>query len=118
MKARFKVSGKQELGFWLRAFQMEFVIEQAQAEVIAGKRLESAVCPIISEYQCGRWYWQLFLMPKVDALGLVDGAGYLWLSDTGPEREEQIKEVVKLAKGVVPWDVVSKRTVIGTPKET
>jgi hypothetical protein len=117
MKARFKVQGKQELGFWLRAFQMEFVIEQAQAEVIAGKRLESAVCPIISEYQVGRWWWQMFLVPTVDALGLLDGNGYLWLSDTGVEREEQIREVAKLAKGAIPWDLVAKRTVMETPRE-
>lgn len=117
MKARFKVRGKEELQFWLRAFQMGFVIEDAQAEVMAKPDLESAVTPIISEYQVGRWYWQLFLMPKVDALGLLDGAGYLWLADTGPEREEQIKEVAKLAAETVPWKQVDRRTVIQTPKE-
>lgn len=118
MKARFKIQGRQELQFWLRAFQMEFAVEHGQATVASGgPETGSAVCPIISEYQCGRWYWQLFLMPEVDALGLVGGNGVLWLTTEQKEREEQIAECAKLANDVLPKTVNQKILLSETPKE-
>lgn len=97
MKGRLDISGKEEMQFWLRAFQMEMPIEHARKSVNADPAIKLASVPIITEYECGRLYWQLCLCPQVDQLGLKGGDGRIWVSDNQADREQQTEECAELA---------------------
>lgn len=116
MKAQFKVEGKAEVQFWIRAFQFDDAIEHAQQSVL--EKAKAATVPIVSEYNCGRFFWQLFIIAEVDALGLTGGRGVLWLTTDPKIREEQVEECAKLANDILGGVKVHKKFVLPeTPTE-
>jgi hypothetical protein len=103
--------------FWLRAFQMEMAIEHAQKTINADPRVKQAAVPIISEYECGRFYWQLCLCPQVDALGLKGGDGRIWVADDMTDRDAQVEECAKLGGELLDGLKIHQSWTMDTPKE-
>lgn len=118
MKGKFNVKGKTEMQFWIRAFQMEMPIEHAQ-KALNERHAEAEHCmiPIISEYEVGRLFFQMCLIPKVDRLGLADGEGRVWVSDAA-DREAMVEECAEVASDLLDGVPIDESYQIDTPKET
>lgn len=96
MLIKMPVKGKREIQFWVHAFHLEQDIEQVTTVLNKDVRRKSAFCPIIATYQAGVMFFHFILGATVDALGLVDGIGQVWLStnkEHGDEAEKQWREM-------------------------
>lgn len=96
MLVKMPVRSKPEIQFWIHAFHLEKDIEEITKLLNQDVRRKSAFCPIITEYEAGIMYFHLILGARVDALGLVDGIGQVWLSTNKEHREEAEKEWRKM----------------------
>ena len=104
--------------FWLRAFQMETPIKHAQDSINAEPRIKYCSVPIISEYECGRLWWQMCLCPEVDQLGLRGGEGRIWVTDNLDDRDEQVEECAELARELLDGlKIRPALMVMDSPKE-
>jgi hypothetical protein len=118
MRGRMDIMGKVEMQFWLRAFMMEAPIQHAQNTINADPRIKTCAVPIISEYECGRYWWQMCLCPQVDALGLKGGEGRIWVADNLTDRDAQVEECAELAGELLDGLKVHQSwTIVDTPKE-
>lgn len=88
MLIKMPVKGKAETQFWVRAFQLEDDIQKIVQMLHEGDpRRRTAFAPTISEHEAGSVFWVFILGISVDALGICDGLGYIWLT-TGQEHKE------------------------------
>lgn len=92
MLIKMPVMGKQEVQFWVHAFHLEEEIEQVTKMLNQDVRRKNAFAPIITEYDAGSIHFHILLGPRIDALGLVDGIGKIWLSTNKEHRDVAEKE--------------------------
>lgn len=92
MLIKMPVKGKQEIQFWVHAFHLEKDLEHVTVLLNQDLRRKTAFCPIITTYRAGVMFFHIILGSTVDALGLVDGMGQIWLSTNKEHAEEAEKE--------------------------
>jgi hypothetical protein len=77
-------NNKSELRFWIRVFELEPQIAEAQAHFKAHQESEGsawAAVPIINKYVSGDLTWFYVLIIEVDILGVAGGTGIIWYAD-------------------------------------
>jgi hypothetical protein len=85
------VKNKQEMQFWIRAFQLEGEIAKVVALLTEKAERKTAFVPIIAEHFAGSYRYAFILGVKIDVLGLVDGQGLVWLTNNKSHFGEAIK---------------------------
>jgi hypothetical protein len=78
-------NNKAELQFWIRVFELEGQITEAQlhfnAQQQGSKQPGWAAVPIISHYVSGDLTWFYVLIIDLDLLGVAGGTGIIWFAD-------------------------------------
>jgi hypothetical protein len=72
---------KAELRFWIRVFELEGQLAEAQAHFNAEQGTKGAAVPIISHYVSGDLTWFYVLIIDLDMLGVAGGTGIIWYGD-------------------------------------
>lgn len=92
MLVKMPVKGKPEIQFWIHAFHLEKDIETVVNFLNNDVRRKTAFCPIITTYEAGEMHFHILLGASVDAVGLVNGFGRIWLSTNKEHRADAEKE--------------------------
>jgi hypothetical protein len=95
------VKNKQEVQFWIRAFQLEGEIAKVVSLLAEKDVRKSAFSPIIAEHFAGEYRYAFLLGVRVDILGLVDGQGLVWLTNTKAHFDEAVEKRDKFAKEIL-----------------
>jgi hypothetical protein len=107
------VKNKQEVQFWIRAFQLEGEIAKVTALLSEKQERKTAFSPIIAEHFAGDYRYAFLLGVRIDVLGLVDGTGLVWLTSTKAhfdaavkKRNEFANEILKEAESSGKFDEI------------
>jgi hypothetical protein len=86
------IKNKQEMQFWIRAFQLEGEIAKIVSLLIEKAERKTAFSPVIAEHFAGSYRYVFLLGLRIDVLGLVDGTGLVWLTNNQRHFDEAIKK--------------------------
>lgn len=98
MLIRIPAKGKAEIQFWLRSFQIEDEVQKVMDLLNEDARRVKAFVPIISEYESGSIVWVYILALVIDSLGLIEGEGSIWLTNTKAHQAVALKARDDLAE--------------------
>lgn len=101
MKSVCLVRGRRAGQFWVRAFELESMVERVRAEVLASVSPEDhAVMPVLIAFeQDDEFTWFTAFALFVDAVGVIDAHGAVYFTDK--EDEEEVRESARRASALI-----------------
>lgn len=92
MLIKFPIQGRKETQFWVRAFQLEKEIDRVTAIMNAKPERKLGFCPMIYEYTADKTFFVCLIGAQIDALGITDGMGFIWITRGEKHKLEALKE--------------------------
>jgi hypothetical protein len=84
--------GRKATHFWVRALDLEREIEAVCKLITAKAERKTGAVPIVAEYQIDERLKCIYLIQaEVDALGIMNGVGFLYWAS--PEHEKEVLEI-------------------------
>lgn len=86
------VKGKDQCRFWIRALKLEDEVEMVRKMIdIPGPR-KWAASPVITEFTVDEDFkFYIFIVLKIDSLGIMDGQGDVYITDKAHEEETRAR---------------------------
>lgn len=117
MNAMIWIRGRRAGQFWVRALQLEDMVERARAEVVSSRTKpdEHCVMPVLIKYeQDEEFTWFCAFALFVDAVGVIDAHGVVLFSDRAhaAETHEEAKRAgAEILKGLQKHKIEIRETV-------
>lgn len=101
MKSVVLVRGRQAGQFWVRAFELEGMVEKVRAEVLRSVSPgDHAVMPVLISFrQDEEFSWLSAFALFVDAVGVIDAHGAVYFTDK--EDEEETRQDARTAGEII-----------------